>query len=279
MAEAAVFSPRDLLFRLGSVEQQLRQEYLQIDPSIDRLLTETALKDIVRRSALFLEMVWVSACVYESVRRHDLDLATVTVEQLERFVNDAAETTRLDIVRTMHEAVTGLPLKVPAEMPSAPPFAAMARMIRSMIVACPISELESDAVNVAMEPWGHRCRVAYDGIQAFLLRSDQGEQDRASIVGRQYARGELSLEEVGRLLELHPVDAVALLEALDYVRGTDAIRLKDDDRNRLLERIGRDRLRRSGVTPASRESIARDVIASERIEGIDARRWISREHG
>ncbi|MGH7582808.1 MAG: hypothetical protein ACREL5_06240 [Gemmatimonadales bacterium] len=279
MPQLTDFNPRDLLFRLAPAEQRLREEYLQIDPSIDRLLNETVVRDNVRRSALFLELFWVSACIYESIQRNGLSLDSVTAEQIAGFVQEAAQTTRLDVMSIMREAIEDLQLVVPTKMPPAPAFAAMTRMIRSVIVACPISELESGAMKAGAENWGHRCRVAYDGIQAFLLRCDQGEKDRAGIVGRQYARGELTLEEVGRLLELHPVDAVALLEAMDYVRRVDTIRLADVDRSRLLERIRVDRLRRKGVVPVSREAIGRDVIASERIEGIDARRWISREHG
>src|SRR5262249_10818025 len=104
-----------------------------------------------------------------------------------------------------------------------------------------------------------------------------GEQERVVIVGREYARGALHLNEAAALLKADPIDVVVLLEARGYVRSVERITLEDDERTQLYARMRADRLSRAGKFDPTPEQIARDVIASERIEGIDARPWLRPE--
>jgi len=73
------------------------------------------------------------------------------------------------------------------------------------------------------------------------------------------------------------VDAVALLEQGGFQRPLDVIALSENERTEVYRRMRLDRLARKGSFAASAEAVSRDVVASERIEGVDARDWIPRE--
>ena len=56
--------------------------------------------------------------------------------------------------------------------------------------------------------------------------------------------------------------------------GEGAIRLDEDARSRILALMEQDRRARGGRPAYDRAYVQRDVIASERIEGVDAREWV-----
>jgi len=154
---------------------------------------------------------------------------------------------------------------------------AILRTMKSILELCAIEHLEGIAASYALEGWGHRCRVAYDGIKAFVLRNDPTKKEQVAIAGRAYVRGALSLLDVATLLNLHSVDAVVLLEELGFAKAIEQISLSDEDRERIYATMRRDRIQREARPNATPTAVARDVVASERIEGVDARRWIPRE--
>jgi hypothetical protein len=113
--------------------------------------------------------------------------------------------------------------------------------------------------------------MSTDEIRAFILRNDA----RIRLLGREYAYGTFSIDQVASLRGIHPVDAVAVLEQGGFARGLDAIRLDAADRAANLEKLRADRLARASQPPAfSQEQAARSAIASKRLENVDARRWI-----
>lgn len=95
--------------------------------------------------------------------------------------------------------------------------------------------------------------------------------------GHQYADGRVSVEEVAAMLDLEVPDAVALLEEHGFRRSVDGLRLAAEARRERLRRIREDRLARGGHPVLSIAYVVRDVIANQRIEGIDARAWLPRE--
>lgn len=95
-----------------------------------------------------------------------------------------------------------------------------------------------------------------------------------SVVGRAYAEGRLSVNEVAALLERSVPDAVALLEKQGYRRTVDKLRLTQEEEARMLEKIRAERIARGGKPHVEKDLVQRDVIASQRIEGIDARPWV-----
>jgi len=73
-----------------------------------------------------------------------------------------------------------------------------------------------------------------------------------------------------------PSDAIARLEREGHSREISEIRLDDSRRAAIVSRIRQDRLARRGKPVLSPEMVRREVIASERLEGIDARDFFDR---
>jgi hypothetical protein len=92
--------------------------------------------------------------------------------------------------------------------------------------------------------------------------------------GHAYAEGRLSIDEVAAVLAMGVPDAVALLEQQGFRRTVDGLRLTADKRAQRLRTIREDRIARAGATSARADWVAREVIASQRIEDIDARPWL-----
>jgi hypothetical protein len=102
---------------------------------------------------------------------------------------------------------------------------------------------------------------------------------RASMIGSAYAAGRLSIDEVAAALHLSITDAVATLEAQGFRRPADVVRLTDAERVERLSRIRNDRLARGGAARLDRCLVEREVAASQRLAGIDARAWLTRREG
>jgi len=268
-----MLNPRISFTGFGEQEQHLRQSYLPVDAQLVDRIEEA---EIVIKSAVILELFWVAACVYEDAKRREWAIESLSPDQLGELERYAKAMTRLDPPSVARDALNHLG-QPNLQNASVPEFSGVLRAVRSMLVVCPIDAIEAASVRLQMEPWGHRCRVAYDGVQAFLIRCDDGASERVNLVGRQYAEGTLTIQEVAQLLELHVVDAVAELEAKGFARDLSVISLTDTEQEQVLDRIRVDRQSRRGIYKPSREAIARDVVASERLEGVDARRWITRE--
>lgn len=69
-------------------------------------------------------------------------------------------------------------------------------------------------------------------------------------------------------------DAVAWLEEYGYARDLDAGALTPDERSARYARMRQDRVARKGEPAFDQQLVTRDVIASQRIEGVDARLWL-----
>ena len=94
------------------------------------------------------------------------------------------------------------------------------------------------------------------------------------VAGEAYADGRLSLDHAVDALQMHRADVVALFEEMGFTRSLDMIRLDADERTRLLAAIRKDRMQRSGAAVTSLDLAKRSVVATQRIEGVDARPWI-----
>lgn len=154
----------------------------------------------------------------------------------------------------------------------------MVRSVSSLLTFCPTEMLESFeelAQANALADLGHRCRIAHEGLQAFAHRNNSRHDAGARVVGRAYAKGRLSLAEVAAVLRISSSDAVAFLETSGFCRSPETIALPGDERQRILASIREDRLKRAGK-PEATALVSRSVIASQRIEGVDARPWVPR---
>ncbi len=87
----------------------------------------------------------------------------------------------------------------------------------------------------------------------------------------------MHLRDAATLLQLSTSDAVFELEQNGFSRSLAAVELDEQTRTDIYDRLRRQRLARASGPLVNPDLVERDVIASERIEGVDARAWIRRK--
>jgi hypothetical protein len=199
--------------------------------------------------------------------------------EMARIDTEVITLTRLDVGRVFAEnretldAVFAHYSEPPPDALCTPNVGRVVRAAKSLLADCPINTLEQDGARTGLQELSHRCRLAYDGLRALIERN--AVQSTGSAVARHaYAEGRLSVDEVAAILGMPVPDAVALLEKRGFRRSVDDLRLSAEQRANRLRKIREDRIARAGATPARPDWVAREVIASQRIEDIDARRWL-----
>ncbi|MBK7949307.1 MAG: hypothetical protein IPK00_11330 [Deltaproteobacteria bacterium] len=279
MPQTATRVPPDLSFEaiLFAAEPDLRRKFLLID-SIPRAAMSPgdSPQRLLKKSACFLEAALVGAHIHRTL----IDLGEDPDAPSEAAVREIADSVRtmydIDLKLLILEARSELDLPNAISRDELTTDSVLSSL-RSLLEICPIRKIEEIGSQSELEPLAHRCRIAFDGIKAFVLRHDPRQQSRVRVVGEAYTRGSISISESATLLGLHEVDAVATLEEMGFSRKLDAIALAEVDRQSIFSRMREDRNRRRGLPESDLEGVNREVVASERIEGIDARRWISRE--
>lgn len=88
-----------------------------------------------------------------------------------------------------------------------------------------------------------------------------------------YAEGKLAVQEVAQLLGCDVPDALVRLEERGAAPSLAVLRLSDAERTAAVAALHKDFQARKGRVIQTEEQVRRSVIASERIEGIDSRRW------
>lgn len=149
---------------------------------------------------------------------------------------------------------------------------------RSLLPLVDVDAVKRAADEIGAPELGHRCRMAVERLCAFLARNGPQRDAKLSVAGPAYLERRLSLDEVCVFLQLPRSDAVALLEQYGFARPEENIRLSSAARNALLERIQEDRDARQGEPDPRPSHIAREVVATQRIEGVDARPWLPPEN-
>ncbi len=275
---SSLLEPESTLEALAEPERELRQRYLELDTSVSP--SEGVVDHpgtLVTTSASFLELLLCLANFLEVV--HDLNLTTTdeVCGQATRVLALINARTGLRIQDVFEENRAILPA-VPERKASFRYEGALERFVRTVgshIAASPIAYIETVARNLGLEKLGHRCRRAYDALQAFVRRNTPDQHDpHIRVAGKAYVEGRLSIEEMAVLLGLTPSDVVASLDEHGYCRPVESIELSDEARALRLAKIREDRLRRGGQPVASPSLVIRDVIATQRIEGVDARPWL-----
>jgi len=100
--------------------------------------------------------------------------------------------------------------------------------------------------------------------------------NRLRIAGNAYQDGRISLGGVARILEVPSYDAVALLEEHGFERPAEVIQLGAEESKTIETKLRARRLLRAGKPAPSESRVAHSVIATQRIEGVDARPWFKR---
>ncbi|MDQ6926874.1 MAG: hypothetical protein M3154_11660 [Candidatus Eremiobacteraeota bacterium] len=292
-----LLEPHVSLRAAASADARLRQGYLRLDSQIgggtrgsvvgedrrdasDEAWTRWA-GVLAHSSARYLELLLASVCLWE-------ELAAAWATSVEVYVAvRGAEALRaavcarsgLDPVAVADNARDFL---TPAVLQEAQAHAgdgrisadALVRVVRAQLDACPIRDVQAAAAAAGHDAWGWRAVAACNGLRLFLLRNDPAVRTRVDAIGELYQIGRLTTTQVTELLGMDQSDTIALLELAGYARAPQAIALPENERAVRLGAIRADRLRRAGTASDFGRYVDRAVVASERIEGVDARRWI-----
>lgn len=227
--------------------------------------------------ALELSLVFVSA--HEAIVSLGYRRAADIVENVEKIDAIVERLSRLkpdDVFRANRDALAQYAtVQIPADAPATADPDEVVRAVRSLLLHVPEGELIPSGRAIRPD-LAHQCRLALDGLRAFVVRHQHPDRTRFAVVGHAYADGRLSIDEVAVLLGAAVPDAVAHLEEQGFRRAPDALRLAPDARSERLRRIRDDRLARNSEPAPDPDLVRREVIASQRIEDIDARAWLPR---
>ncbi len=198
------------------------------------------------------------------------------LERGREVMDRARSIARLDVAAALRQkqpAELG-PSSTPADGSIIVPREIVVGLVRSATEGAPVDWVERLARTIGEEELGHRLRTAFDGLRAMLRRLEASEKAaQTGALGRAYAEGRLSLAECAAVLRVDVGDAIALLEEHGFARLPEVIELSPQDAAERLAAIRRARL---AQTPPAADLVQRDVIASQRIEGIEARPWFRR---
>jgi len=235
-------------------------------------------RGVLERGVAWLELFYISALTWEYIHEHGIR----SLEQLRSQMTEVDQHLHcafpdLSVCVQQIQDVIG-DLQAPNELLHADWFlvdwSQVVRSLGAVVTECPIEGLESLGKRFEEPGLAHRARNAYDALRAFVRRHDPNAAEVTRIVGEQYRRGHIALPEAARLLGLSSSDVVFELEQHGFSRPPSAILLNEEDREGAYRRLRQRRLQRTGPPVVDPDLVERDVIASERIEGVDARAWI-----
>jgi hypothetical protein len=232
----------------------------------------------LKQWARVLELSLLFASVQEAVTRLRLSTNADVVLQSDRVDALVRTLSRLDPPAVIAENAVALApllrLQIPADAPASVDMGLVLRAVKSLLLHCPIGALERAGNEHALPDLAHRCRLAFDRLAASIARNSHPQAEAMLAAGRAYAEGRLSIDEVAAVLGMVVSDAVALLQEQGFHRSVEDLRLPEEVRREKLRTIREERLGRDGAPQSRPDHIVRDVIASQRIEDIDARPWL-----
>jgi hypothetical protein len=273
-AAPLLYERRVPLKLIAAEENTLRQ--LQFDSGADSF--QEVAERVMGQWARVLELSLFSACVHEAVLQLELMTAGDVLREFQRVDALARLLSRLDPDRVLEENRAALEPYLRGEPklddPATSDTATVVRSAESLLLHCPIADFERAGRDHGLAAPAHRCRLAYDGLRAFVRRHSQGREEAVHTAGRLYAEGRASVSEVAAMLAMEEPDVVALLEEHGFRRSVEGLRLEDGVRSARLAAMRADRLQRRGEPAPTPSYVVRDVIASQRIEDIDARPWL-----
>ncbi|SRR5713101_3265067 len=148
------------------------------------------------------------------------------------------------------------------------------RLSASALSGCSITLVEEVSADCGRHHLGHRCRIAYDWLRSFVYRHGAEQAKQVRTAGVAYAEKRLSLDEVASVIGVSVDEAIFLLERHGYSRAIANIRLSPEERKLRLAKLRSDRLARNDQPTVDKRLVLRDVVASQRIEDLDARPWL-----
>ncbi len=247
--------------------------------------TATGRSDLVRLiedSARWLELALAAATVLEVAIEDGVETVGGVDSRLDRLSGRAEALCGRNPLETIREHQAWLNeaakrVSVPPPRPDTPLRRILALLmprVRMVVDTIEVGILVRAADASGVRGWGHRLERAHEALRSFLRRHEPQRDERLAVAGRIYADGRISIDDAAALLGMKPWDVVAEFEARHFCRPAATIELSEGERARLVGRLRQRRL--SGARPPG-DLVARDVIASQRIEGIDARTWVKVE--
>ena len=236
------------------------------------------LTELLRQGTHCLELLVVLTATTEAVRELGIETYGDLKQRAADVQRRVAAATHLDVGAVLQSARQYAPSSVPADdEPIRTGLQRLKLLVRTVTASCPTDLFDDLASFFTLPEWGYRFHVAYEALRSFLRRHNPKQREPLLIVGRYYQQGALEIGDVATLLDESIPDSVVLLEEHGFGRTVDTIALHHDARAQRLEKIREDRLRRGGLPAYSKELVRRSTIASERIEGVDARPWLGVE--
>lgn len=138
--------------------------------------------------------------------------------------------------------------------------------ITAKLARAPLSAFLSFAKLINQPQLQYEIQSNFERLQAAARRTNAGWTAQMREAGRLYLEGKVEVAELGRILSLEPFDIAFELERLGYSRRPEELVLRDGDREEMLLQLEKWRIEKRKSS-----TVQRDVIASQRIEGIDAR--------
>jgi len=140
------------------------------------------------------------------------------------------------------------------------------QVARSSVETRSFDVMKETAIGDGNAERANRCHFVAGRLRQLVARSEVMNPILTTL-GMAYAEGRMSLAEVGTATGLAPEDLVPELERLGYHRQLEAIRLSPEERRARLQQLAS----AQGPRRYDLDHVRRDVIATHRIEGIDAR--------
>lgn len=274
------------------VDADLRKKFFALDAGLLTQRTQTvsspAIRDeysvwvrwsgkLVTQAARFLEFIQVAGTTWELLSRAgESSLERYGIDALRRDVIACCGLDPVEVARSVRGLIPGV--EAPSPDTPLPSRDVIVREIRGIVEAYPADELLIAAQASGRPEWARRAEAAIRSLRLFLMRNDADIHQRVDMFGELYQIGRLDIPQIAALLRESDGDTIALLEARGFSRRIDAIPLDDLERSAKLRSIRIDRIRRAAKQDGQLfpHYVDRSVIASSRIEGIDARAWLTR---
>lgn len=261
VTSGAALERRLLSLRLGAAQRRTQRiKERHVEP---RKLLESLLRYVRRDIAL---LAFADALVASDVR----DLADVRrlAPRIHARANLASGFDVLVVFR-------GSRLSSSQSTPSLPDPRILRRTIadrvRSRLAATPLDVVLDLASTLGEPALAHDLRINFERLEALALRASASWDARLRDAADLYLEGKIELPEVARLLGLGAADIAAEFERLGYVRALATLALSETQRQALAEKLSTHRAK----LPFAADRVHRDVVASQRIEGIDARLYLN----
>jgi len=243
-------------------------------------VSDAELRITLTNCVAWLELFYISALTWEYIHQHHIrsfDQLRVQSAEVDRHVRSMFP--QVDVAaQEIRNALGELP--IPDEILSRDWFtidwSQMVRSFNAIVAECPVDRLEVIGRRLDEPHLSHRVRNAYDALRSFVRRHSPERAEVMRIVGEQYQHGNLRLRDAALLLGMSTSDAIFELEQVGFSRPLSAIMLTETEREAAYQRLRQRRLQQVGSPLDKLDLVERDVIASERIEGVDARAWIRR---